>query len=215
MTTAYHSSITQALFTDFLESRKFQCSVLQIGANDGVNADFISPRAIKNNWYCVFVEPHPLYFQQLKQHYSACTRCFFENAAIGLESDGTKDLYYVKDVHEGNQKLKGIASFQLSHLLGHGIREDNIDREPVSVVTLQSIVDKYYLFDVDILVVDTEGWEPQVFQSVSFDRFLPKLIIFEHCHLSDEKFKTILSHVGSSYDACKAEFDTFMIRRRF
>ena len=210
---AYKASQTHTLLEAFLRSRNRKVSVLQIGANDGINADFIRDRAIANDWFCVLVEPHPVYFETLKKNYDKCRRVFFENVACSNNS-GSLELFYVKEVSEDKYWSTGIASFDKSHLLRHSIDEENISKVDVPLVSLNSLVEKYFLYDVDILVIDVEGHELSVFNSGEFIKFQPKLIIFEKHHLSSEDLESILKIVGDNYDYCEAEYDGFLFRVR-
>jgi FkbM family methyltransferase len=211
--TAYKASLLHTLIESFLRGRKNKVSCLQIGANDGVNADFIRDRALKNDWFCVLVEPHPNYYLKLKENYQSSRRVFFENVAIS--SDYTvMDLHYVINVNENQYWSTGIASFDKDHLIRHNIPLENIGISKVPCITLSDLVKKYYLYDVDLMVVDVEGHELSVFLSGEFKLFQPKLIIFEHHHLPKGDIDQILSHVGPNYDYCEAEYDAFLIRVR-
>lgn len=143
----------------------------------------------------MLVEPHPEYFLRLQQNYSSSKRIFFENVAVS-DIQGSLDLFHVKDVSVDKYWSTGIASFDKQHLIRHGIIEDNISVTKVPPVTLSSIVHKYYLYDVDLLVIDVEGHELNVFRSGEFKIFQPKLIIFENHHLSEETIDGILDIVG-------------------
>lgn len=83
------------------------------------------------------------------------------------------------------------------------------------IVTLESIVEKYVLWDVDILVVDVEGWEPEVFKSISFESFRPKLVIFESMNLTSEECSKIFSYFPDCYIGCELKTDSVLIRTQY
>lgn len=56
----------------------------------------------------------------------------------------------------------------------------------VEARTLDSICDEHGI-DPAVVAVDTEGTDDIVLQSFSLEQRRPKLILFEHCHLSAER----------------------------
>jgi FkbM family methyltransferase len=162
---------------------------IQVGANDGIFGDPLREHILAHKWRGVLVEPQPEIFEQLKANYAGLEdRLSFENVAItGLSN--TVTLYRAKDTF---RKTDGTTIFRsslaslnprfASILLG----VKAVDLEAISVPTarLDDLVAKYRLHDLELLQIDTEGHEPQVLDTLDLSKTKPKLIQFEHGHLS-------------------------------
>jgi FkbM family methyltransferase len=115
-------------------------------------------------------------------------RLSFENVAItGLSN--TVTLYRAKDTF---RKTDGTTIFRsslaslnprfASILLG--VKAVDLEAILVPTARLDDLVAKYRLHDLDLLHIDTEGHEPQVLDTLDLSKTKPKLIQFEHGHLS-------------------------------
>ena len=67
---------------------------------------------------------------------------------------------------------------------------------------------------VDLLQIDTEGFDADVISMFDFNSFNPVLIQFEHIHLSEEVHKYTCNNLTSiGYYLIKKKNDTFAIRK--
>jgi len=57
--------------------------------------------------------------------------------------------------------------------------------------TLNDLLIKYNIKQLDWLVIDTESYDYQVLKSINLDKYQPKIIIYEYVHLSKEDFSQI------------------------
>jgi len=163
---------------------------IEIGANDGKMHDFVFKRVNKQHWRGILVEPVGYYFERLKAHYAGNDHLILENAAIA-EQDGTRVLYRVK---EGLSYLpawvNGLGTFRQEVLLKHGWAipdiHDCMVKEEVRCLTLASLLDKHAVKKLDLLLIDTEGYDYEIIKQIDFNNMAPKIIVFEHKHLSAE-----------------------------
>lgn len=58
-------------------------------------------------------------------------------------------------------------------------------------MTLDEIVRKYNYWNFNLLMIDTEGFDYEIIQSINFTNFSPEMIYFEHIHLNKEQMKDI------------------------
>lgn len=160
---------------------------IQIGANDGVRNDPIHDYIIKNKWGGILIEPQPIIFNKLLKNYEPCKNLFFENVAIGISS-AVVPFYYIKDTTGLPEWMNGIASFNKRHVLKHVKSIDHVSKELIEKVAIQCLTvsdlrRKYKFNDIDLLQVDTEGFDYEIIKLFSKESIYPTLINFEHVHL--------------------------------
>lgn len=152
--------------------------VIQIGANSGKDDvySFIS-RNVNEIELAVLVEPIPYVLEELKAQYANVPNTFIEPIAIVASEETTLTLYY-----ERNSINYEVCSFSKQHLLGHGCPEEKIDAIEVPAMTVNSLMDKYGLVELDYLYIDTEGLDVFIIASLDFKKYKFKNIVFESAH---------------------------------
>lgn len=171
---------------------------VQVGSNDGLQGDPLHELITKNKkWSGIFIEPVEFLFQRLKRNYENSERFVFEKVAIGSEKE-TKKFYYVKEGAKADlgDKLPfwydQLGSFNKDHILKHlnGKLEPYIVEEEIQCVPIQEIFDKNLVKKLDLIHIDTEGFDYKVLSQVNFKKYKPSIVLYEHKHLSmDEKEK--------------------------
>lgn len=153
--------------------------IIQIGANSG-NDDVYSfiKEYINEIELVVLVEPIPYVIDKLQEQYEDIPNKFIEPIAIASTNEETKlTLYY-----EINSINYEICSFSKKHLIGHGIPESKIGSIEVPSMTVNSLMDKYQLTELDYLFIDTEGLDVFIIASIDFKKYKFKNIVFESAH---------------------------------
>ncbi len=165
---------------------------VQIGANDGMKFDPTYLYVHKYKWRGILVEPVSYVFDKLKENYKDSDGLIFENVAIG-DKEGYKNFYLLKKSDKENLPLwyDEIGSFDKRHILKHAHRIQDIEKhmitEKVAVVTLQALLKKHKVTKIDILQIDTEGYDYHVLKQIPFDKIKPSIIIFEDRHLTEKQ----------------------------
>ena len=195
-------------------SREVPFFFISIGANDGIAGDPLV-ELVRHNGGCkgIFVEPVAFLFERLRKNYGDDSERFiFENVAIG-EYDGLKKFYYLDRNSEGGLPdwAEEIGSFDKSHILRHfpTLTGSQILCADVKCVTLLTLLARNQVGHVDLLVIDVEGYELGVLRQIDFSVIKPRVIIFEHKHLTDAEFssaKAIL--LGNDYRLIQFGRDT-------
>lgn len=169
---------------------------VQVGSNDGVQGDPLHQLILRNRrWRGMFVEPVPFLFRRLVSNYHNADRFVFVNKAISVEA-GRQTFYYVAE--EAKTYLSGnlpfwydqLGSFNRDHILKHldGKLGPYIIEQEVETQTLPDLLDEHGVSQVDLLHIDTEGFDEQVLSQFDFVKYKPSVVFFEHLHLSqDEK----------------------------
>lgn len=168
-------------------------NVVQVGSNDGVTGDPLYKLITKHKkWTALFVEPVPLLVEKLKKNYNNDSRFIFENAAI---NDGSFQTFYsvsesVKDhINDLPSWYDQLGSFKKENITKHlnGILEPYIVESKIKGLTLGNLFEKHDVKTIDIMHIDTEGYDWQVLSQLDFNIYQPKVILFEHKHLSESE----------------------------
>ena len=210
-------------FTDYLTRLNSDGKGLvfvKVGANDGVSGDPCARLFLENSeWRGLLVEPVPYLAEKLGNIYSDKKRFTIEQVAIGGRRTQAC-FYYVRE--DANREIKDLpshfdmlGSFDRQHIIDHfdGVLEPYIVEVLIDVETLAELLDRNGVTQVDLLQVDTEGFDWEVLQSLDFQRVKPKAIYIEHKHLTSESRadmrKLLTRHNYSIYD-CGNDFFAFV-----
>lgn len=177
-----------ALLADFAEALP-NAVFVQIGANDGLTGDplhgILSRRGL--NWRGVMVEPIRHLFIQLQERYGSRAGLRLESAAIG-EVDGTVAIYRVRTESGDPLWLEQLASLDRDVLARNagqmGQSADRIISESVPSLTVTTLLARNQVETLDLLIIDTEGWDWRILRQFDFRQLKPALILYEHQHLS-------------------------------
>jgi FkbM family methyltransferase len=195
---------------------------VQVGSNDGAQGDPIH-RLIRRHrrWRGIFIEPVPYLHARLKANYGAASRFVFENVAIG-EQAGTARFYYVSDRakealgEELPYWYDQLGSFDRGHILKHleGRLEPYIVEAELACLPLQAVLDRNHAERVDLLHIDTEGYDYQVLKQFDLTRYRPRVVLYEHKHLPEDQQQAARALLaGQGYELRRRGGDTLAIRR--
>lgn len=193
---------------------------VEIGANDGEQHDHLRPMILKHRWRGVMVEPVPYVFERLRANYVALERVAVENAAIA-DRDGRRPFYHLAPADYQREGLPrwydGIGSFSRESVLDHRRLIPDIRARLVETVvaclTFDSLCDKHGLGQVDLLLVDTEGYDYEVLRHIDFNRHRPALVVYEHYHLSESDQTSAEAAMRTAgYETMSEGFDTWCLR---
>src|SRR6516162_6506806 len=176
---------------------------LQIGAHDGKTNDKLHDFVRKYRWRGVFVEPVPYLFDRLVRNYSGLPGLAFENKALG-DDDGRRTFYWLRQNDDSLPSwYDQIGSFDRRIILSHKEQIPNIEdylvSRPVDCISFQTLVNIHRISRIDLILIDTEGYDFKILQQIDFSRFCPKLVIYEHIHLSaadKQRARTLLTDRG-------------------
>ncbi len=150
---------------------------LQIGANDGVMSDPIHKLIFRYGWQGYCVEPIKEYLAGLKQNRG--NSCIYINKAIYKDDGVFLPIFKVIDEYVDEEWKQGIASFDKGHLLKY-VSEDCIEQEEVETISMNSLIKEYGIQTLDLLIIDTEGYDYEIIKQFPFNQLQPKIIQFEH-----------------------------------
>ena len=194
---------------------------IQIGANDGVKNDPINKFVTKHNLSGIMVEPQKL-------DYPKKNKLIYENVAIS-NKNGFRSLYVIKkSFHEEYQKhtnrdASNISSFNKDHVrkfLCRGMEylfkkdypDSYIEEIIVPTLTFNSLMEKHKIKKIDLLQIDTEGYDYEIIKTINFSKYSPKIINYESAHLNSKDRDECEKHlINLGYRLLRDKGDTCAI----
>lgn len=162
---------------------------VQIGANNGTDFDDFYEIATRNRLPGIVVEPVPRYFESLRRAYERYPEVRAVNAALHPTA-ASMTMYTIRPDAAKHVWQHGLASFDRKHVLNHmDVSDDDIAEQEVACLSFSALVDGYLPEGrIDILAIDTEGFDGEILKMVDFDRFRPFVIRFEQKHLARAEY---------------------------
>jgi FkbM family methyltransferase len=195
----FHDSV----LSKFKEQEKI--FLVQVGSNDGSDNNFMEDPVrdlIKDDerFFSVLIEPQKNEFERLMENYSEQKdRIDFLNVAIS-RTDGPVKLYKNIDP-EGTS---GHSTLLLRQNNPNTFFDEN-NYELVDGVTVSTLM-KSYKNSVDVLVIDTEGFDMEIVNQFIGEKIYPKIIYFEKPHPNPNDDR--LNLVKCGYDELNNLVDT-------
>lgn len=201
------SLITDALH--YIGKNMPSATSIQIGAMDGISYDDTRGFFDMYKWNCILVEPIPELFELLKENLKDRINLVYENCAIS-NYDGLTDMLTVpSDVVDTNNLHPGYKGMSALYPLKNGFGS-TYDRDievkekfginiQVPCMTFDSLMSKYNLDSVDILVCDAEGHDWEIFKQINLSKNNIKFIRLEYINLTEEEKLLLLDRLDE-YD---------------
>jgi FkbM family methyltransferase len=194
---------------------------LQIGANDGALYDPLRREILRRHWRGIMVEPVPDVFERLRHNYRSFDELALENVAIAPHA-GKLPFYHLARV--ADPKAEGLpvwytalGSFRKDVILSHRDLIPDIERRLVTrevpCISIDALCRKHGFEHVDLIQIDTEGYDYEVIKLIDFTRLQPRVLLYEHHHLGTADRKACRSHLTAhGYDTIERGYDTLALR---
>ena len=172
---------------------------VEVGAYDG---DFVSNTSClaDHGWGGLYIEPMP-------PHYQKCMKRHKENdvtvaqVAIGLE-EGEQTIYFGDTLTTLDiEQVKRYREIDWAQHIG-------FSESSCQVMRLDTLMNQIEVpKEFDVLVVDVEGKEAEVFKTFELDEWKPKMMIIEleDEHHSFQKYDTLISEIKELRDYIKSK----------
>jgi FkbM family methyltransferase len=192
-------------------------TILQVGANDGAGEDPIASMIEASAARAWLIEPLPGPFARLETRYRDHDRVILINAALGPE-DGEATIWRVAPDTDELAGLSVLATFDRSVLEKFrpmfAPQGGRIVGETVRTISVPTLLKEQQLDEIDLLQVDTEGWDAKVVGWFLDAGRLPGVINFEHVHLRGAEDRALIQRLrGEGYDLARYGRDTTCVRR--
>lgn len=157
-----------------------------------------------NNWQLLFIEPVPYLFEKLKKNYGSNQRFKFENSAV---NNGSNQIFYSvkEEAIEQNPHIPywydQLGSFRKENILKHlnGILEPYIEETIIEGLTFNEVIKKNNIDSIDLLHIDTEGYDWIVLSQLDLMKYYPTIILYEHKHLKESEKKKSINFLTDKY----------------
>lgn len=191
---------------------------IEIGANDGVEHALLRPFIRSRSWSGILVEPAPEPFERLQRNYAdQLDRLRLENVAI-TDHDGHAPFYQLNWV-EGDEvrQLDVFGSLSADAVQRSGgvfvpDQHRRIVRSEVPCLSFETLCRRHGVEAIDLLMIDTEGYDYEVLKQVDLDRYRPRLLVYEHLFLSAEDRRECRSRIDAlGYETLEEQRDTWCL----
>jgi len=183
---------------------------VQVGAHDGEMFDPLRHFILKDNWNGILIEPQEDFFNKCIQGYKHLNNLIFVNAAVYKRRE--KIILY-KAQKAGDYSHTGWASINLKRFQNTIYQEQYI-KETVQGIPLMDIIRDNNYKRVDLLQIDTEGYDADIIFMFDFEEYHPRLIQYEHIHLSEEKRLAVKNRICQyGYNLFEKKNDTFALHK--
>lgn len=179
-------------------AQKASPHLVQVGANSGDTSHDMQGHLARFDVAALLVEPQPDVFKKLTANYSNLPAVKLANVALS-QANGSQQLYKISSYANQFHKSGGvfgdsIASFDRQHpwryylknatVKGQSEPEDRIlESVTVQCQTFQTLMVEHGLPHVDVLAIDTEGFDFEIIKMADAAGISPQLIKYEHKHL--------------------------------
>jgi FkbM family methyltransferase len=171
-------------------------NIVQIGSNDATDDCFafiesIDKKLIDN---LILIEPQVKYNTKLKEKYKDIKNLYIENIVIidNEEIDQTNFYMVIDNIGTKDQ----ISSIDKKHTLKHGISEDEITHIKVKCSTINKILKKYNIYELDYLFIDAEGTDSIIIKSIDYKKYNIQNIEYENLHIDNNDLCNFLESKG-------------------
>jgi FkbM family methyltransferase len=176
-----------------------EAHVLEVGAMDGVRFDQLHLHIVRRKWRAIVVEPLPDMFQLLRDNYSRYPWVKCVNAAIA-EQSGSLSMFRVNPEEATKrgigQWVVGITSALKGPVLTY--LNDIVSEETVKALTFNDFVRKYSVEKIDVLQIDTEGYDWKILQQIDLYKWNIGLIQIEIINLMPCDRSRVFSYLGAA-----------------
>ena len=128
----------------------------------------------KYGWCGVLLEPDPQFFERLKENYSGVDGPILVNAALS-PINGKTTFYRIRMDEKMPSWCAGLGSFRRDVILSTKSDvpeiESHIVEDRIESISFHSLVARYKLPRIDLIVIDTEGYDLEILRQLDLIRF--------------------------------------------
>lgn len=161
-----------------------------------------------NKWQIISIEPNPEFCEEFKKmdlpilEYAACS-----------EDKGQTDFRISPcPMSSSALEVRYGGDFPIENGAGGWWMAEDFKTVQVKALTLNTILKNHHpeIEKIDILIIDTEGWELDVLKGFDIIKFNPTVIVIENAN-GNEEYEPYMKSFGYKLDRCEAQ-DGFYIK---
>ena len=158
---------------------------IQVGAHDGIMHDPLHHFLSQNEWNGVLVEPQKELLKKFQDRYQHRDNLLFYPLAAH-PSKTTVELITI--TNPTNYSQTGWATV-IKDSLNKGENKNKFNIINVKAMHLMEILNQSGFRIIDLLQIDTEGFDYEVLKMFNFELFKPLLVHYEHIHLTKNDYE--------------------------
>jgi FkbM family methyltransferase len=221
-----------ACFYNQLSQLKPGLFVIQVGANDGITHDPIHKYIKRDNWRGVLIEPQEtVYRSKLFPLYRRNKQIFVENISVN-EANGLMDFHKLSFCND--RWASGLSTFHRPTLQSkidsgeierlakrYGVSLPGNKSEFISTIKVEAksfsfIREKYNIQHVDVLQIDTEGFDFEIVKLYDLKENKAAVVVFESSHLNEKQYSETQNYFESNgYALLRVKGDSIGIHKSF
>jgi FkbM family methyltransferase len=128
----------------------------------------------------LLVEPQKNYIPLLKERYKDIPNVFYEEVAITATDDKEVTLYHQPGWHDCYYSILPMKKWW--------DKDGYICTVVVPAMKFNDLCDKWGITEIELLEVDTEGYDAEIIKSIDFDRIKIRVIIYENWGLGNDEY---------------------------
>ncbi|PQA88918.1 hypothetical protein CW354_02890 [Marinicaulis flavus] len=196
-----------------------EMTVVQIGANDGVSEDSVKSVLTLPNVRAVLIEPNPVAFEKLESLYASAPNVITGNFAISVEAGDLPfyaaeagDDFMVSKVSSFDRKHVERQIAEYNHRLGQ--RVASVKEIHVKTITFDDMAVRYDLHAIDLLAIDTEGYDYHIVKAVLASGMSIAMLEFEYVNMTNMEFSEITALLAeNNYLMARSGLDVFAVHK--
>ena len=201
------SNIDTIVLAEFFRQKK-DCVLLEIGAADPEYLS-IGKTFREIGWRVISIEPNPSFAQLHREkgyevYEYACSNIDADDVDFtivnfdGIRYEGgdiTMESFSSLGINKGYEELLNTIEGNISkHMTDASVRRTSIK---VKVRTARTLIEQIpNVGALDLVSIDTEGWELECLQGFPIDRFRPKVFIVENLFPTNNEVELFLNVLG-------------------
>jgi len=176
--------------------QKSPLQFVQIGAFDGSANDVLAPFVRRGLLRGVMVEPEPGAFAKLQVARGDRPGLTLAPVAVAKET-GTVQMYRVKrecwHLHEAAPQLTSLDPGNIRKWMRGCVPnpDDVMESFDVRALSFEDLLAEYGVTTLDVLQIDTEGFDAEIIRMIPFGRVRPTIINFEVLNLSRPDIESV------------------------
>jgi len=214
-----------SFFLDNFSKANIGLTVVQVGANDGYDRDPFVKFIKRDKWQGILIEPQRYVFETfLKKLYKNSDLITPYNYALDY-NNGSRTMYKLS--FSNARWATGLTTFDrevLERAIDSGLvgrnaeksgielpkkRENFITEEVIETIKPKDLLNKNNITKIDLLAIDTEGFDFEILKMFDIPSIKPRAIIYENMILSDkDKILAINYLENTGYQTKDIEKDT-------
>ena len=168
----------------FFKNKNENMTMIEVGAGP---TEFysMSKHFRDSGWRAISIDPNPKF---VNQHKIAGNEIY----QYACSNECKKSKFTIVNVGWDNEK-EGISSSAIEVRYSNAYHSK--EEIEIEIITLNKLLDNIKVEKINLLSVDTAGWELEVMQGFNVEKYNPEIILLEN-YLHDDKYIKYMDNIG-------------------